>query len=286
VIPASFDYAAADSVDQAIALLRQHGDDAKLLAGGHSLIPMMKLRLARPGMLIDIGRIAGLRGVAKTARGLEIGALTTHDDVAASAGVASYAPALSDAAGAIGDVQVRHRGTIGGSCAHADAAADYPAALLALEAQFEIAGPAGKRTVSASDFFVDMFTTALAPDEILTSVILPKASPASAYVKLPHPASHYPVVGAACALSVTGGTIASGRLALTGVGSKAFRAAHVEPALGGIAVSDHKKMESVCASVARGVEARADVYASAEYRTAMADVIASRAVVAAAERAR
>ncbi|TAM60015.1 xanthine dehydrogenase family protein subunit M [bacterium] len=284
MIPASFDYVAASSVEQAIALLEQHGDDAKLLAGGHSLLPMMKLRLARPGVLVDLGRLPGLRGVTRAARGLEIGALTTHAEVAASAEVAAFAPVLAEAAAAVGDVQVRHRGTLGGSAAHADAASDEPAALLALEAQFEIAASTGTRTVAASEFFVDMFTTALEPSEVLTTVIVPRPALASAYVKLPHPASHYPVVGVACVLEVSGGKIEGARLAVTGVGSVPFRATHVEALLTGLSVRDHAKMESVCAQTARGVEARSDTYAGAEYRAAMADVIAARAVIAAAQR--
>ncbi|MDE2572552.1 MAG: xanthine dehydrogenase family protein subunit M [bacterium] len=286
MIPASFEYTTADSVEQAIDLLKRHGEDAKLLAGGHSLIPMMKLRLARPGVLIDLRNVTGLRGIAKTARGLEIGALTTHAEIAKSGEVASFAPALSDAAGAIGDVQVRNMGTIGGSSAHADAAADYPAALLALDARFEIASAGGRRTVPAGEFFVDMFTTTLAPDEVLTTVIIPQAAAASAYVKLPHPASHYPVVGAAAALGVEGGAIASARIALTGVAGKAFRAGGVEPRLAGVGLSDRRRIESLCTGAAQGVDARADVYAGAEYRLAMADVMAARAVAAAAARAR
>lgn len=285
MIPASFDYTTADSVEQAIQLLQEHGEDAKLLAGGHSLLPMMKLRLARPGMLIDLRNVPGLRDIRKTARGLEIGALTTHDAIAQSKEVAAHAPALSDAASVIGDVQVRHCGTIGGSAAHADAAADYPAALLALEAQFEIVGPSGRRTVSAGDFFIDMYTTALAADEVLTTVILPQPAPASAYVKLPHPASHYPVVGAACVLSVSAGSIAGGRIALTGVGTAPFRATHLEPLLAGISTNDRKKMESLCVDTARGITPRGDVYAGGDYRLAMADVMAGRALIAAAERA-
>ncbi|TAM92639.1 xanthine dehydrogenase family protein subunit M [bacterium] len=286
MIPASFDYVTADSVEQAIALLQQHGEEAKLLAGGHSLLPMMKLRLARPNVLIDLRNVAGLQGIKKTARGLEIGALTTHAALAGSADVAAYAPLLAEAAAAVGDVQVRHCGTLGGSAAHADAASDEPAALLALEAQLEIVGASGTRTVAAREFFVDMFTTALGPSDVLAAVILPRAFPASAYAKLPHPASHYPVVGAACALTVSGGAIESARIAITGVGSVPFRAAHVEASLAGIPVHDHKKVESLCAETARGVEARSDAYASAEYRVAMADVIAARALLAAAERAR
>lgn len=285
MIPASFEYTTADSVEQAIQLLREHGEGARLLAGGHSLIPMMKLRLARPEMLIDLRNIAGLRGINRTPRGLEIGALATHASMASSPVIASYAPALADAAGAIGDVQVRNCGTIGGSCAHADSAADLPAVLLALEAQMEIAGISGRRTLAAADFFVEMFITALQPDEILTTVILPQPAPASAYVKLPHPASHYPVAGAACVLVVSGQTVSSARLALAGVGSKPFRAAHVEASLAGVALTDHAKMESSCRDVARGIEARSDVYAGADYRAAMADVMAARAALVAARRA-
>jgi carbon-monoxide dehydrogenase medium subunit len=283
MIPAAFDYVRARSVDEAIALLREGGDDAKLLAGGHSLIPMMKLRFATPSKLIDIGGIPQLAGVQIGGHRVTIGALTTHATIAADAKLAAAAPVLWDAANQLGDPQVRNRGTIGGSAAHADPAADYPAVLLALEATLEATGPGGKRSIAAADFFRGMFETALGHGDLLTAVAF-DAAPHSAYVKFHHPASHYAVVGAAAVLTLEGGKIAGARIALTGVGERAFRATAVERALTGVAPADAAAVTAACAGAARGIEARADTFASAAYRSAMAEVYAARAVAAAAGR--
>jgi carbon-monoxide dehydrogenase medium subunit len=278
MIPASFDYVRATSLEDAIALLGKHGDDGKLLAGGHSLIPAMKLRLATPGTLIDISGIPQLDAVRVEGNRVRIGALTKHAALAASDALKKSAPALWDAANELGDPQVRNRGTIGGSSAHNDPAADYPAVLLALEATFTTVGKAGTRTIAARDFVRGLFETALKPDEVLTEIAFDVA-PKSAYVKYHHPASHYAVVGAAAVL-VSGGA----RIGITGVGDFAFRAAGVEKALAGVSPTDAKAVQAATVATAAGIAARGDVFASPAYRSAMADVFAARAVARAAGR--
>ena len=281
MIPAAFDYKRASSVDEAIGLLEQHGEEAKLLAGGHSLIPMMKLRLAAPSVLIDIADIPQLAGIEVSGGRVTIGALTKHAALAASDDLKKNAPALWDAANDLGDPQVRNRGTIGGASAHGDPSADYPAVLQALDATFTIAGKGGTRELKASEFFRGMFDTALDPNEVLTRVAF-DAAPNSAYIKYHHPASHYAVVGAAAVLQLDGGKIASARVALTGLGDAAFRASGVESALSGVDPSDEAAVRAACASAANGVTARSDTFASAAYRSAMAGVYAARAVAKAA----
>ncbi|MGH7326908.1 MAG: FAD binding domain-containing protein, partial [Polyangiaceae bacterium] len=271
MIPAAFGYSRPRSLEEAFALLSEHGTEGKLLAGGHSLIPMMKLRLAAPSMLIDISRIAGLDGIKAAGAGLTIGALATHAAIAASAAVATIAPALGDAAGQIGDSQVRNRGTIGGSCAHGDPSADYPAVMLALDAIFTTQSLKGTKTIRAPEFFQGMFETALEHNAVLTQIEIASA-PKSAYVKFPHPASHYAVVGVACNLKLKGPQIAEARVAVTGVGDSAFRAANVERALLGVDAGDKAAIEAACVDAAAGVEGRGDVFASANYRRAMTDV--------------
>jgi carbon-monoxide dehydrogenase medium subunit len=283
MLAAAFDYARPRSLDEAFALLSEHGTEAKLLAGGHSLIPMMKLRLATPSILIDISRIAGLDGIRPSAGGVTIGALATHATIAASDAVLKLAPALSDAAGQIGDPQVRNRGTIGGACAHADPSADYPAVMLALDAVFTNQSLKGTKTIPAAEFFQGMFETALEPNAVLTQIEIASA-PKSAYAKFPHPASHYAVVGVAANLVVSGSRIAQARIAVTGVGDRAFRATNVEKALVGVNPGDKAAIEAACVDAAAGIEGRGDVFASAHYRRAMTDVYCTRAVLAAANR--
>jgi carbon-monoxide dehydrogenase medium subunit len=277
MIPSAFDYVRASSVEDAIRLLEEHGDDAKLLAGGHSLIPMMKLRLAAPSVLIDIAGIPQLDGIRVSGNRVTIGALTKHAALAASDDLERHAPVLYDAANDLGDPQVRNRGTIGGASAHGDPSADYPAVLQALDATFTLTGKSGKRELPASEFFRGMFDTALDAHEVLTEIAF-DAAPVSAYVKFHHPASHYAVVGVAAALTLNGGTIASARIAVTGIGDAAFRASGVETALQGVNASDADAVRAACAGAARGVAARSDTFASAGYRSAMADVFAARAV--------
>jgi carbon-monoxide dehydrogenase medium subunit len=283
MIPAAFDYVRAESVEDAIRLLRQHGEDAKLLAGGHSLIPMMKLRLAAPATLIDIAGIPQLAAITVAARRVTIGALTTHAVLAASEELRQDAPALWDAANQLGDPQVRNRGTIGGACAHGDPAADYPAVLQALEATFTLTGPDGQRELPAGEFFRGMFDTALGSAELLTRVAFDPA-PRSAYVKYHHPASHYAVVGAAVTLELNGDRIGCARVAVTGIGDAAFRATAVERALTDVDVRDAAALKAACAGAANGVDARSDTFASGAYRAAMADVFVCRAIERAAAR--
>jgi carbon-monoxide dehydrogenase medium subunit len=283
MIPATFDYVRAGSVDEAIALLEQHGDEAKLLAGGHSLIPMMKLRLAAPATLIDIAGIPQLGSIGVNGTRISIGALTKHASLSDSDALKSHAPALWDAANALGDPQVRNRGTIGGASAHGDPSADYPAVLHVLEATFTLVGKGGQRDVPAAEFFRGMFDTALGQNEVLTQIAF-DAAPKSAYVKFDHPASHYAVVGAAVVLTMNGSKIGSARVALTGIGDAAFRSAVVEKALMGVDPTDAAALKAACAGAAAGFEARSDVFASGAYRTAMADIFAARAIVKAAAR--
>jgi aerobic carbon-monoxide dehydrogenase medium subunit len=277
MIPVAFSYVRARDVPDALRLLGEHGDDAKLLAGGHSLIPMMKLRLAAPGVIVDIGGIAGLTGIAHDGKRVTIGALTTHAAIASSRELAAHAPVLSQAANELGDPQVRNRGTIGGACAHGDPAADYPAVMLALNATFALAGEGGTREIGADAFFIGMFETALDPREVLTSISF-AAAPHSAYAKFHHPASGYAVVGAAVNLTLAGERIESARVAFTGVGDAAFRAPGVESALRGVAIGDSAGLDAACTGAAAGIEARSDAFASSEYRAAMADVFVRRAV--------
>ncbi|GAC1539159.1 MAG: xanthine dehydrogenase family protein subunit M [Candidatus Velthaea sp.] len=280
MIPVAFDYVRAQSVEEAIGLLEKHGDDAKLLAGGHSLIPMMKLRLAAPATLIDIAGIPHMNTIAVSGGRVTIGALTTHASIAASAELEEHAPALWDAANQLGDPQVRNRGTIGGSCAHGDPSADYPAVLLMLDATFAVVGRGGTRRIGAAEFFRGMFDTALGAGEVLTEISFDSA-PNSAYIKYHHPASHYAVVGVAASLSMDGNAIGSARIAIAGVGDAAFRATTLEATLNGKSLSNQDEIRSAFTGVAAGVDARSDTFASGTYRAAMADVYAARALAAA-----
>ena len=236
MFPANFGYVAARSVGEALELMAKHGEDGKILAGGHSLIPAMKLRLSSPRTLIDLGTVPGLRGVKVDGGNLVIGALTVHADIASSDPVRKHVPGLSDAAAVIGDMQVRNRGTIGGSVAHADPGADFPVILTALNASFVAQSALGSRIIAADDFFTDFFTTAMNANEILTEirVPLPAAGTGTAYAKFPHPASGYVVVSAgALIVRQSSGSCASARLALGGLASVPVRAAATETELQG-----------------------------------------------------
>ena len=275
MIPTEFDYERATSLDDAVARLRASGGEGKLLAGGHSLIPLMKLRLSEPTVLIDIARIPGLSGIKEKDGKIEIGAATTHHAVAASTLLRDTCPALADTAETIGDPQVRNRGTMGGSLAHADPAADYPAVLLALDAEIHIKGKGGWRAVKAADFFQGLFTVDLQPDEIIAGVHV-KPQRAAAYAKLHQRASHYAVVGVAAVLDVKGGVIQSARIGLTGATTHAMRLSGVEKALAG------KKADGIAAAAASAAsevaDVNADLHASADYRKAMIPVFVRRAV--------
>jgi carbon-monoxide dehydrogenase medium subunit len=282
VIPTAFDYHRAASVDDAINKLQSTG--GKLLAGGHSLVPLMKLRLSEPTALIDIARIPGLSGIKEKDGQIEIGAATVHHDVASSSVLRQKCQVVSDAAGEIGDPQVRNRGTLGGSLAHADPSADYPAVMLALDAAIQITGPGGSRVVKASEFFQDLFTVDLASDEIITGVQFAPVKSA-AYAKLHQRASHYAIVGVAVALDVKSGLIQSARVGLTGAGSHAIRLSNVEQALAGQPLSA-KTIESAAQLAVNDLkEINADIHASESYRRAMIPVFTRRALEGAAARA-
>jgi aerobic carbon-monoxide dehydrogenase medium subunit len=270
VIPQEFTYERPETVEDAVAALQRHGDDAQVLAGGHSLIPMMKLRLAAPEVVVDIGRISSLRGIRETPDGLAIGALTRHADVASSDVVRRTCPVLADAAGGIGDRQVRARGTIGGALAHADPHGDLPAVLLALGGSVEAQGPNGTRTIAADDLFVDYLTTSLEPDEILTSVLVPAAT-RGAYVKFNRRAQDWAIVGV-CAV-IHG---ASARIGVTGVGSRPMRATAAEQAFTGSNAAE------AAALAAEGLSPDTDVAGSAEYRLHLVKVLTERALEEAA----
>jgi len=274
VIPTGFDYQRATSIDDALARLKA-GGGGKLLAGGHSLVPLMKLRLSEPSVLIDITRIPGLAGIREKDGTIEIGAGTTHSDVAASSLLRQACPMLADTAGEIGDPQVRNRGTLGGSLAHADPAADYPAAMLALDAEIHMKGPKGWRRVKANDFFQGLFTVDLAPDEMIVGVQFAPVRSA-AYAKLHQRASHFAIVGVAAALDVKGGVIQSARIGLTGAGTHATRLSAVEQALAGKPAT--KESAASAAALATLDELNSDIHASEEYRRAMIPVFAKRAI--------
>ena len=288
MLPARFGYVAARSVEEALQLLTKHGDDAKLLAGGHSLIPAMKLRLASPRHLIDLGAVPGLRGVRVDGDSLAIGALTVHADVAASDLVRKQLPGLADAASMIGDVQVRNRGTVGGSVAHADPAADLPVILTTLNASFVLQSAAGNRTVAADEFFIDFYTTAIAANEVLTEIRVPLPPPGAgtAYAKLPHPASGYVVVSAGvCIHRQPSGQCASAHITIGGMGSNPIRATATEAALQGQPLTGDV-IARAATKAAEGTNPDDDFYASADYKRQVATVYTRRAIEAAVERAK
>jgi aerobic carbon-monoxide dehydrogenase medium subunit len=285
--PATFEYHRPGTVEEAVRLLASHKDDAKLLAGGHSLIPLMKLRLASPKHVVDIRKIGGLTGVREEGGAIVIGALTTHYAIESNATLKTKCPILTEAGAMIGDPQVRNWGTIGGSLAHADPAADWPAVVLALGAELVAQGPKGKRTIKADDFFKGLMTTALGPDELLTEIRIPAPSAGAgmAYVKHPHPASRFAVVGVAAVLSVSGGKCEKASVAITGAGSKATRAKGVEAALAGKPV-DAQSLAAAAEKAADGIDASADLQGSVEYKQHLTRVYTRRALEAAAARAK
>jgi aerobic carbon-monoxide dehydrogenase medium subunit len=288
MIPASFEYQSPKTLDEALRLLGRHGDEAKILAGGHSLLPMMKLRLASPRYVIDIGHLRGLDYIRDDGDRIAIGALATHAQVAASELLREKCPLLPETAAQIGDMQVRNRGTIGGSLAHADPAADYPAAILALDAEIIVQSSSGKRTIPAGEFFIDLLSTQVRLGDILTEIRVParRGGEGHAYRKFHQPASGFATVGAAARVIVSNsGKMEDIALGMTGVGTKAYRATAVEKALRGKTPSA-EDISAACAKAAQGVEPLADIFASAEYRRAMASVFAARAISAAIERAR
>ncbi|MCZ0938974.1 MAG: xanthine dehydrogenase family protein subunit M [Caldilineaceae bacterium] len=283
--PSKFDYHRPSSVQEAVQILSDN-PDAKVLAGGHSLIPVMKLRLAAPAALVDIGRIDALQGISRSNGSIRIGACVTYNEIANSADVQAAAPLLAEAAGQIGDRQVRYRGTIGGNLSHADPASDLPAAALALGATLHVTGAGGSRSVSASDFFVDLMMTALQPDEILTEVEIPAtaAGTGSAYVKFEHPASGYALCGAAALVSRgDGGSCTGASLCFNGVSSTAVSASGVASSLVGSDLSDDAIVSAV--SGLSIPDATGDMFASAGYRQELAKSIGIQALLTARDRA-
>jgi len=279
MIPQQFEYSAPKTLDEALGLL---AEGAKPLAGGMSLIPMMKLRLAAPEHLVDLGRIKDLNYIREQSGSLHIGATASHHEVESSALVRGKCPLLAETVSNIGDMQVRNMGTIGGSVAHADPAADYPAALQALEAKLVLKGSNAERTVAADDFFVDMFTTALEPGEIVREVIVPIDGDGTGtnYQKVVQPASGFAIVGIAARVRKSGGKITMARIGVTGLSNRAFRATAAEKALEGKAGSA-ADIQAAAALVAQGIEANADLHASADYRKHLAVIYAAKALTAA-----
>ncbi len=279
MIPSEFGYEAPRTLHEALELLAAN-EDAKVLAGGHSLLPAMKLRVAQPPVLVDLGRIAGLSYVRDAGDRVAIGAMTTHADIASSPVLRAHSPLLAQTAEHIGDVQVRNRGTLGGSLAHADPAADYPAAILALDAELVATSRSGQRIIAAKAFFRGLFTTALAAGEILTEIrVRNTTGSGTAYEKFHHPASGFAVVGVAAVVKMKGASIDSATIGVTGVADHAYRAIRVEKALRGKPLS---AIADAAAKAADKVQPLGDHFASAEYRKHLAAVYCQRAVEAAA----
>ncbi len=285
MFPAKFAYAAPSSLQEAVGLLAD--PEAKVLAGGHSLLPLMKLRLAQPRLLVDIGRIPGLSYVRSEDGQLAIGAMTTYREIQLSDVVHRAAPVLAEAAHEVGDPQVRAKGTLAGALAHADPAGDLPAVVLALGGSVRAVGPNGERDIDLDGFFVDMLTTALEEREIIREVRLRAQQPGmgAAYQKFDQPASHYALTGICAVITLNNGSIASARIGVTGVGSKAYRPTAVEQALIG-KPAEEETVKAAVQTVADGIDVQGDIHASPEYRAHLARVLTRRAVLQAAQRAR
>ncbi len=282
MIPAKFDYLAPTTLEEALAALAEHGDEAKIIAGGQSLLPVLRMRLNAPELVIDLGRIEGLSGIREDGDDLVIGAMTTHADVGNDPLVAQHASLVAKAVEHLADAQVRHRGTFGGALAHADPAGDLGAPALALNASFVIAGQDGTRTVAAAEFFEDLFTTAIEEDEILTEVRIPKHTGWGAhYEKFVRVAHQWPIVAVAATVRVEGGTIAEARVGLTNMGSTPLRATAVEQALVGQPPTD-EAVRRAAAAAAEGTSPPSDLNGDADYRRHLATVLTRRAVLAAA----
>jgi aerobic carbon-monoxide dehydrogenase medium subunit len=282
MIPAQFDYVAPTSVEEALSALAEHGDDAKILAGGQSLLPVLRMRLNAPEVVIDLGRIDTLRGVRDAGDAIVVGAMTQHSVVGSDPLVQEHARLVSKAIEHLADAQVRHRGTFGGALAHADPAGDLGAPALALGAEFVIAGSGGTRTVSADEFFVDLFETAIGDDEILTEVRIPKHTGWGAhYEKFVRVAHQWPIVAVAAAVKVDGDTISEARVGLTNMGSTPLRARAVEDALTGQPATEDA-VRDAAAQAAEGANPPSDLNGDADYRRHLATVLTRRAVLAAA----
>jgi aerobic carbon-monoxide dehydrogenase medium subunit len=285
--PSEFAYQRPGSVEEAIALLEEHGEGAKLIAGGHSLLPIMKLRLAEPETLVDIARIPELRGVRRADGEIRIGALTTHHQVATDEQIRTAVPLLADTAARVGDRQVRNRGTVGGALAHADAAADYPAAILALDASIIARGNQGERRIPAREFFLDFLTTALQPDEVLIEVLvsIPPKGHGWSYQKLANQASGYAIVGVGAVVIIDAqGVVADVRVGVTGAAAVAWRAEATETALRGQRL-DTGVVSTAADLVDGGIDFLDDLHGSAEYRRRVTRGLTRRAILEAAGRA-
>jgi carbon-monoxide dehydrogenase medium subunit len=280
VIPPAFDYVRASSVDEAVQALTERGEDAKVLAGGHSLIPLLRLRLAYPTALVDVGRIDEMRGVRDDGDHLVIGAATTHDAVVNDGLVKQHCGIIAETVGHVGDPQVRHRGTFGGGIAHGDAAGDLPALALTLDADFVVQGPSGRRTVPAGDFFIDYLQTALEPDEVLVEVRVPKLGGdwGFNYLKFNRVAQAWAIVGSCALVRRDNGSIAEARVGLTNMGTTPVRATATEQALAGVSADG---IGDACNLAAEGTNPPEDLNARADYRQHLARVLTRRAVEAA-----
>ena len=284
MIPAAFDYHAPTTVEEALRLLSEAGDDAKIIAGGQSLLPVLRLRLAAPEVVIDLAKIDSLRGVRDDGEVIVIGAMTSHHDVTHDPIIAEHARLLTEAVHTVADPQVRHRGTFGGACVHADPASDIPGPALALGAEFVIVGPGGQRTVAAPDFFQDLFTTAVGEDEILTEVRIPKHTGwGAAYEKFVRVAHQWAIVAVAATVRVEGDRIGEAKLALTNMGSTPVRPMAAEQALIGVPL-DATSIGQALASIADGTFPPTDINGDQEYRRHLAPILARRAMLAAAGR--
>ncbi|HET6651923.1 MAG TPA: xanthine dehydrogenase family protein subunit M [Nocardioides sp.] len=282
MIPAKFDYVSPTTVEEALQALAAAGDEGKVIAGGQSLLPVLRMRLNAPEMIIDIGKIDSMRGVRDDGDAIVIGALTTHAEVQTDPLVREHALLITKAVSEVADPQIRHRGTFGGALAHADPAGDLGAPALALDAEFVVAGPGGTRTIAATDFFVDLFTTAMEDTELLTEVRIPKWSGWGAhYEKFVRVAHQWPIVAVAAAVKVDGGQIAEARVGLTNMGSTPLRATSVERALVGQPATD-EAVRAAAASAAEGTNPPSDLNGDADYRRHLATVLTRRAVLAAA----
>jgi aerobic carbon-monoxide dehydrogenase medium subunit len=283
MIPAEFDYVRAGSVDEAVQALVSGGEDAKVLAGGQSLMPLLRTRLAAPSVLVDCSTIADMRGVTDAGGALVIGAATTHHEVLHDDLVRAHAPLVAAATSTVADPAIRHRGTFGGSLAHADPAGDLPAVAVALGFEMEVAGPGGRRTVAASDFFLDFFTSALAPDEVLVSVRVPKLGDGWGfdYQKFHRTAQAWAIVGVATAVRRSNGSIAEARVGLTNMGATPIRASATEAALAGVDATPDA-VAAAAAHAAEGTHPTSDIHAQAGYREHLARVLTKRSVVRAA----
>jgi aerobic carbon-monoxide dehydrogenase medium subunit len=281
VIPASFDYVRAGSIDEAVAALAEHGDDAKLLAGGHSLLPLMKLRLAAPEVIVDLGRVDELRGICEADDHIAIGAMTTHDAVVKDELVRQHCGVLAEVTRTVGDAQVRHRGTIGGALAHGDAASDLPAVLLALDGSLVVQGPGGRREIAAADLFVDYLETSIGDDEVVVEVRVPKLEGdwSWRYEKFSRVAQAWAIVGSCALVKRSNGTVEDVRVGLTHMGTTPVRASATEQALRGGSTDG---IAAAAEQAAEGTSPPSDLNATAEFRQHLARVLTRRALTAAA----